>query len=104
MYVPKHHEEFDLSVLHALVKAHPLGTWVTYGDAELIANHIPFLLDPTRGKHGTLVGHVARANRVWQSYSTTACRASPRKRGPPSVRLMGHGRGRDVEFIAPLPG
>ncbi len=71
MYVPKHHEESDISVLHALVKAHPLGTWVTYGDAELIANHIPFLLDATRGKHGTLVGHVARANPVWQSYSTT---------------------------------
>ena len=71
MYVPKLHEELDVSVLHALVKAHPLGAWVTYSDAELIANHIPFLLDSTRGKHGTLVGHVARANRVWQSYSTT---------------------------------
>ena len=71
MYVPKYHEESDLSVLHALVKAHPLGTWVTYSDAELMANHIPFLLDTTRGKHGTLIGHVARANRVWQSYSTT---------------------------------
>jgi len=71
MYVPKHHEETDVSVLHALVKAHPLGTWVTHGEGELIVNHIPFLLDATRGKHGTLFGHVARANRVWQSYSTT---------------------------------
>lgn len=71
MYVPKHHEESDVSVLHALVKAHPLATWVTQGDDELIANHIPFLLHATRGKHGTLVGHVARANRVWQSFSTT---------------------------------
>jgi len=71
MYVRKHHEESDVSVLQALVKGHPLGTWVTYGDGELIANHIPFLLDATRGKYGTLVGHVARANRVWQSHSTT---------------------------------
>ena len=71
MYIPKHHEETDTSILHALIKAHPLGSWITQGDGELIANHIPFLLDPTRGEHGTLVGHVARANRVWQSFSTT---------------------------------
>jgi transcriptional regulator len=71
MYIPKHHEETDTSILHALVKAHPLGSWITQGEGELIANHIPFLLDPTRGEYGTLVGHVARANRVWQSFSTT---------------------------------
>ena len=29
-------------------------------------NHLPFLLDRERGPHGTLVGHVARANPVWQ--------------------------------------
>ena len=71
MYVPKQHEEFDLSVLHALIKAHPLGTWVTQSDGELLANHIPFLIDPARGEHGTLVGHVARANPVWKSFSST---------------------------------
>ena len=71
MYVPKHHEETDTSVLHSLVKAHPLATWVTQGDGELLANHIPFLLDSTRGHLGTLVGHVAKANRVWQSFSKT---------------------------------
>lgn len=71
MYVPKLHEESDTSILRDLVRAHPLGTWVTQGDGELIANHIPFLLDASRGEYGTLVGHVARANRVWQSCSKT---------------------------------
>ena len=71
MYVPKHHEETDISVLHALVRSHPLGAWVTQGDGELLVNHIPFLLESSRGEHGTLVGHVARANRVWLSFSTT---------------------------------
>jgi transcriptional regulator len=71
MYVPKHHEESDISVLHALVRSHPLGTWVTQGDGELLANHVPFFVDPARGKFGTLIGHVARANRVWQSFSKT---------------------------------
>jgi transcriptional regulator len=53
MYVPKHHEESDLTVLHALINSHPLGTWVTQGDGELLANHVPFLLDPSRGEYGT---------------------------------------------------
>ena len=29
---------------------------------------MPFLLDVTRGEHGTLVGHVARANPVWRTF------------------------------------
>jgi transcriptional regulator len=71
MYVPKQHEESDISVLHALIRSQPLGTWVTLGDGELLANHIPFLLDTTRGEHGTLIGHVARANPAWRTFSNT---------------------------------
>lgn len=69
MYAPAHHAETDLAVLHALIRAQPLGTWVTQGEGELIANHVPFLLDESRGEHGTLVAHVARANPVWRSFS-----------------------------------
>jgi len=69
LYIPKHYEEKDIAILHALIAAHPLGAWVTTGDAGLVANHIPFLLDATRGEFGTLVGHVARANPVWRSLS-----------------------------------
>jgi len=69
MYVPSHFAETDPSVLHALIRAQPLGAWVLPHPDELIVNHIPFYLDPTRGQHGTLVGHVARANPVWQSLS-----------------------------------
>jgi len=73
MYLPKHFEETDLTVLHELIRAHPLGTWVTQdADGALVANHLPFLVEPTRGDHGTLVAHVARANPVWQSFSRTA--------------------------------
>ena len=71
MYVPQHHEESDPSVLHALIQAHPLGTWVTPGEDGLIADHVPFLLDAARGAHGTLVAHVARANPVWRSFSAS---------------------------------
>lgn len=69
MYVPRHFEETDPTILQALIAAHPLGTWVTHTDGELNANHIPFMLDPHRGELGTLVAHVARANPVWSSLS-----------------------------------
>ena len=67
MYLPKQHEETRLDVLHQLIRSHPLGTWVVMGNGELVANHVPFLIDPSRGELGTLVGHVARANPVWSA-------------------------------------
>jgi len=72
MYIPPHFEESDIGVLHALIRSQPLGAWVTQGGGELIVNHLPFLLDADRGEHGTLTGHVARANPVWQSFSKDA--------------------------------
>jgi transcriptional regulator len=72
MYIPRHFEETDVKVLRSLIRAHPLGTWVTPGDGRLIANHIPFLLHEDRGPFGTLVGHVARANPVWRDYSRSS--------------------------------
>ena len=69
MYKPKHFEERDIAVLHALIGSHPLSTWITLADGELVANHIPMLVDASRGANGTLVAHVARANPVWQSFS-----------------------------------
>jgi len=71
MYIPKLHEQPDLHALHALVRSHPLGTWATQGDGELIVNHVPFVLDPSRGPYGLLRCHVARANSVWQLFSRT---------------------------------
>ena len=72
-YLPKHFEETNPDTLHALVRAHPLATWVVpQTDGELLVNHIPFLLDADRGPHGTLVGHVARANPVWRALSAAA--------------------------------
>lgn len=65
MYLPQHSTEARLDVLHSLIREYPLGTWVTAADEELNVNHIPFLLDTTRGEFGTIVGHVARANPVW---------------------------------------
>ncbi len=75
MYLPKHFEETRPEVLHALVRVHPLATWVLQHEGSLLANHVPFLLDTTRGEHGTLVGHVARANPVWQAVEAAGAAA-----------------------------
>jgi transcriptional regulator len=64
MYLPQQFAETRLEVLHALIRSRPLGTWVATSGGELIANHMPFLLDETRGPHGTLCCHVARPNPV----------------------------------------
>jgi transcriptional regulator len=66
MYIPSQFQESRAEVLHALIKSHPLSTLVIFDGTELIANHIPLLLDCARGEHGTLRGHVARSNPVWR--------------------------------------
>lgn len=62
MYRPPHFREDRLEVLHALIESHRLGTIVTHGADGLEANFVPFTLDPSRGPHGTLKAHFARAN------------------------------------------
>jgi transcriptional regulator len=66
MYVNPLHRLTDREALFGLIASHPLGAWVCHGRAGLVANHVPFLLDRSRGPFGTLIGHVARANTVWR--------------------------------------
>ena len=67
MYLPSHFEQNDPTALRALMAAHPLATWVCVVNGEPVINHLPLHLDSNRGEHGTLIGHVARANPVWRS-------------------------------------
>ena len=69
MYLPKHFEETRVEVLHDLIRAHPLGTLVALAPGGLEANHIPFEIDPEPSPFGTLRGHIARANPLWQNFS-----------------------------------
>jgi transcriptional regulator len=66
MYIPQHFDETRVDVLHQLIRARPLSTLVTLGSGGLNANHIPLLLAADPAPLGTLRGHVARANPVWQ--------------------------------------
>jgi transcriptional regulator len=41
------------------------GAWVARQEGSLVATHLPFLYRPSEGPYGTLVAHLARANRQW---------------------------------------
>jgi transcriptional regulator len=69
MYLPKHFEETRTTVLHELIRAHPLGALVMRGPDGLDANHLPFEIDPEPAPFGTLRGHIARANPLWRERS-----------------------------------
>ncbi|MCA7082768.1 FMN-binding negative transcriptional regulator [Cupriavidus sp. DB3] len=66
MYIPSHFEVQDVEALHRLMRQHPFAMLVTHGPNGLDANHLPFELDLSAGRNGTLRAHVARANPVWQ--------------------------------------
>jgi transcriptional regulator len=68
MYLPAHFAEERVDVLHVLIREQRLATLVTLSDEGLVADHIPFLLDPRAGPLGTLRGHVARANPLWREH------------------------------------
>ena len=70
MYLPSHFEESRPEVLHTFIRKYPLGLLITHGASGLQADPIPFMLEPERGPHGTLIAHVARANPLWRESRT----------------------------------
>jgi transcriptional regulator len=73
MYIPRIHAENDVRRLHALVRQYSFATLVScfaeaVGSVVPFASHLPLLLDSTRGEHGVLRGHMARANPQWRHF------------------------------------
>jgi len=71
MYLPQAFEEKRVDVLHACIRAHPLGALVTVGADGLNANHVPFVVDPEPLPFGTLRAHVARGNPAWRELTSS---------------------------------
>lgn len=82
MYLPSHFEQTDTDRIRGLIRACPLGMLVTAGPDGLDANHLPFILDPDRGPHGTLLCHVARANPVWRELADAQAESLAVFQGP----------------------
>jgi transcriptional regulator len=69
MHKPRHFEEPRLEVLHGILRDHSFATLVTALPDGPLIDHIPMVLDAARGAHGTLRGHVARANPLVRALS-----------------------------------
>ena len=67
MYVPTSFQENDPTILHDFMERHSFATLLSFQNGELIASHLPLLLDREVGPHGRLIGHMARANSHWRS-------------------------------------
>jgi transcriptional regulator len=68
MYLPKHFEQQDAAAMAQLLQLHPLATVAWQSAGGLAAEHLPLMWERGAGDgtHGTLRGHVARANPVWR--------------------------------------
>lgn len=62
MYIPAHFAQTDRGRLFDLIETHAFGLLISGAGAEMIASHVPFLLERERGAHGTLICHLAAAN------------------------------------------
>lgn len=67
MYTPPAFAVRDLAALGELMRRHSFATLITATDGAPVATHLPLMLED-RGEHGTLVGHVARANQQWRAF------------------------------------
>lgn len=70
MYQPAHFRMEDPQQMQALMRAHPLATLIVQTPQGMVANHIPLLAEPGDAGPVRLLGHVARANPLWQEADT----------------------------------
>ena len=69
MYLPEHFTEHDQDEIIDLVRTNPFAIITCVSDSgELIANHIPLLMDGD----STLIGHIAKANTLHKTISDGA--------------------------------
>ena len=62
MYTPKHFIENDPARIAVIIEHYSFVTLLSAAADGIQITHAPLVLDATRGPHGTLVGHIARAN------------------------------------------
>jgi transcriptional regulator len=67
MYIPAAFAEYELAALHDVMEQNSFALLVSQHQGQPFASHLPLLVDRQAGPHGTLIGHMARANPQWQS-------------------------------------
>jgi transcriptional regulator len=62
VYVRASHQPRAHADVIDVIRQNMFATVVTSAGGELMASHLPFVVDESRGEHGTLYAHMARAN------------------------------------------
>lgn len=65
MYIPAAFHEPDQTRLFEFIEQNSFGLLVSQAGAEPYATHLPFLVERGAGAHGSLIGHLAKANPQW---------------------------------------
>lgn len=66
-YVPAAFRIEERDAAHGLITDNNFGMLIASGGGEIMASHLPFVLDPGRGGEGHLRCHVAKANPIWRA-------------------------------------
>lgn len=69
MHVQSSFEETRTAVLHDLIRRHPLATFISAQNKEIVVNHFPLILSAHGGNLGVLNGHIPRTNPIWQKFA-----------------------------------
>lgn len=72
VYRPAAFTSDDPGAIARLVDEHPFATVITAGAGEPSISHLPLLHRPGPGPHGSLIGHMARANPHWRELAGAA--------------------------------
>jgi transcriptional regulator len=72
LYRPPAFASDDRAAIARLFDEHPFATLITAGAGEPQVSHLPLLHQSTPGPHGSLIGHMARANPHWRHFGDGA--------------------------------
>ena len=67
VYLPAHFRADNPQTPIEVIRRAPLATLITRDGEDIVANHIPLQYREGTSEHGTLIGHVARANDLWRT-------------------------------------
>lgn len=71
VYVPNHFKADSPELIAKIVNDNSFALLITPTESDLKLTHLPFLYDSTRGEHGMLRAHVAKANDHWKWFDGT---------------------------------
>lgn len=72
LYRPPAFANADQTAIARLMREYPFATLITSAGGEPHVSHLPLLYDADPAPHGTLIGHMARANPHWEHFGNGA--------------------------------